>query len=146
MRQKSRDMKTRWERINHRGTDTSNFLLPPFGRFFYFFLSRGLDGAGNPNRPIIPVPCRSINFFLMAPICFRRRAHHRQMLRNARLSFTIFRFFNLFLTIFNYLNSINILFVKFYNSMEHFRLHFFYKKAFIYTMILKKLFNIFELI
>ena len=46
----------------------------------------------------------------------------------------------------DYFNSINFLFLKFYNWMVHFRLHFFYQKAFIYAMILKKLFNIFELI
>ena len=36
-------------------------------------------------------------------------------------------------------------FFKFYDSMEHLGSTF-YQKAFIYTMILKKLFNIFELI
>jgi len=59
---------------------------------------------------------------------FRHNLYKRQKFSNSttcrcKLDFSIY-----FLSIFNYLNSVNFLFVKFYNSMEHFRLHFFIKK------------------
>jgi len=60
---------------------------------------------------------------------FSRKSEKRKLLffafqcMDANYTNLIFSIY--FLSIFNHLNSINVLFFNFYNSMEHFRLHFF---------------------